>query len=290
MSLLCLPNELIDHIMSYLDLSSTLALGSSCFRTQDILLARLGGFNNLMKKTFGSRKTSRHDEGIINIEAMIEFLGNVPDHQPLVRKVYKKILQDFSMKKPNNNLISVTSSIGKITREVPVHLEGLFLLSKLARRCHLVQPITERTLKLAQISGPNLVALASCLQDQEVDQLEVTSIRCYTEEEGWALVQLLSSCSSWSVRGLCLCDQVGRATWRRLASLVEPNQTRGRVSCVYTTREVMARGRREEVRQVWQGTEWRWVVDGEAVYRGANKGGASKSITASKGLKRGWSV
>ena len=74
-----------------------------------------------------------------------------------------------------------------------------------------------------------------------------------------ALCSLLGRSSTWRVEGLWLEGGVGGRTWDGLGRLV----ARGRLGSVSTGREVVGRGRREEVRaelgrgDCWMGSLWR---------------------------------
>ena len=263
MSLLSLPNELIEHLLLYLDVSSTLALASTCTRNQDIL-AKPVTFKSLLKRTSDNTQ---------NIETIIEFLGSVSKLHHLGELLYKKILQAFPAIIKINvfNSIRVTSTMFHMSENVRVSLQGVLLLIKLAQRCGQGLPLIKEV-EMGTMKNPALLALASCIQEQEVrvDQLWMFGdIACRTEEEGLVLVQLLSSCSSWFVSGLDLHGEVDSVSWERLAKTV----TRGNINAVYTSREVMARGRKDDVRKVWRRTGLVWKVERErAVFNGDVKG------------------
>ena len=251
MSLLSLPNEVVEHILPYLDLSSYLALASACTRTQAIL-TRPGGFKDLLKRVkMGDIKT---------MELLIKFLGNLPHGKPLEDQLRKKIMQEFPESWSEGTCI--INQLG--SDEASVGVSGLLLLNNLARSCHQAMPVI-RKVELERLCGPKLMTLTSCLQELEVGKLKVGMTFCRTEEEGSALVQLLSCSSSWHLNYLSVGNEVGSVTWAGLAKALD----RGRMVAFSTTREVMARGRREDVRKVWQ--ESSILVDGqfiEANWRG----------------------
>ena len=92
--------------------------------------------------------------------------------------------------------------------------------------------------------------------------MEITgTVSCTTEEEGQALVSLLERCSSWRVGELDLEAGVGRKAWQGLGKAA----SRGRLEEVRSRREVVGRGRREDVRKVWEKTRRSWVVEGRQV-------------------------
>ena len=246
MSLLSLPNELLVQVYSYLDLPSSLDLAFSCSRLQNILITP-GGFKTLLKIIkVGDNKM---------IELLIEFLGVVLERKTLVQKLSEKILQEYK----GTDLDEIHArwwTLGAIN----VTLSGFFLLSKLARRCHLALPVV-KGVSFETMEGAGMLALAPIIQEQEqkVIQLMVSDIICHTEEEGTAAFLLLSSCSNWMSFRLVLLDDVGSGTWEGLARLVGED---GTISLV-TTWEVMARWRKEEFRKILQATTWGyWKVDG----------------------------
>ena len=297
MPLLSLPNELLDHVFSFLDLSSSLALGDSCFRTRGIL-TRQDTFRSLLKRT---------PSNVQMLETLIDFLGKIRGARPLVEQLYKKILHDFPASgdsladcediQEETESILVTSSMFNVRVVVFVSLAGLFLLTKLAKRCHQPLPVIKKvkmyeihedqlvalasciqeqearwkacqvikmssTVNYKVISGPQLMALTSFIREQQMETLEAGTISCCTEEEGWALVQLLTSCS-WTLEALRLGGTVGSGTWEGLARVAEGLWC----GSVFTTKEVIARGRREDVRKVWQmvARVEGWVVDGRRI-------------------------
>ena len=253
MSLLSLPNELMEHVFSYLDVSSSLNLSSFCTRIEDILISPRG-FKTLLMKI--------KKEDIKTIELLIEFLAIVPARQFLLDQLTLKIMQEFSGIERNRIIITWSS-----LQQINITMEGFLLLTTLARRCNRVLPVL-RKVEHVGISGDGLLALASCIQEQEVEELVTHTITCRTEEEGSALVLLLSSCTTWrSHMSLELSGQVGSVTWGQLASLVEGR----RLFSVHTTKEVMARGGREDIRKVWQRVSMWWEVQGERVVFNGNE-------------------
>ena len=121
-------------------------------------------------------------------------------------------------------------------------------------------------------------------------------VRCTTEEEGIPLVSLLKR---WNIQELCLHGQVGGKTWEGLARELAsggqeemgrnqtpfppsgPSKILGRV---YTDREVLRMGRREDLRGVWEKTlyntwwegSWNWVGAGWCSW---SKGGLSRGVS-----------
>ena len=248
MSLLSLPNELLNHVFSYLDLCSSLAMSSFCSRILDILISPQGFKTLLMKVKKDDIKT---------IELLMELLVIVPVPLFLVNQLGLKIMQEFSGIERNSIIITWST-----LQQINITIEGLLLLTKVARRWNQPQPVIREVVQDG-ISRPGLLALASC--KQEVEQLVALTITCRTEEEGLALVWLLSSCRRvpWSPHvSLDLSGEVGSVTWGELAKLMEEGR---RLFSVRTTKEVMSRGRWEDIRKVWGSVMMVWEVQGESI-------------------------
>ena len=261
MSLLSLPNELLDHVFSYLDLSSSLTMSSVCTRMKDILISPWG-FKTLLMKI--------KEDDIKTVELLIEFLVIVPARQFMVDQLSLKIMQGFSGIERNRILITWST-----LQQINFTMEGFLLLTKMARRWNQPLPVVSKVEYFwfqVSTSCPGLLALASCIQEQEqeVEMLVAHTITCRTEEEGLALVCLLASCTTWSPHmSLELSGEVGSVTWGELAKLMEGR----RLFSVHTTKEVMTRGRREDIMKVWQSVCMLWEVQGEmVVFNGDEKG------------------
>ena len=136
---------------------------------------------------------------------------------------------------------------------------GLELLALTAREeaRHAVHKIT-----MSRISSSLLLSHIN-IQREQVTELVVMVICCTTKEEGRALVSLLERCVTWNVVWLELSGEVEGQTWERLGREV----VRGRLGTVETGREVVGRGRREDLRVVWRKTEVGWKVDGKSLLR-----------------------
>ena len=118
---------------------------------------------------------------------------------------------------------------------------------------------------------PSLMLSLASLETEKTMGLEVGGISCTTEEEGRAMVSLLERCTSWRVEVLGLEGEVGWQTWERLGREV----ARGRLESVHTEREVVMRGRREDLWAVWRNTEVSWLV-------------GIKEISKENGEREGW--
>ena len=147
---------------------------------------------------------------------------------------------------------------------------GLQLLARTARPGH---GHSIHRLRVRDLHGPDV---ASLLREPLV-QLEVTGgIDCRTEAEAGALAALLEGCTAWWVESLLLQFHDGglgeEVPWGSLGRAA----ARGRLGTIYMGREVLGRGRREDVREVWMSTEERWVVDGRQVEREEEEDGCQQ--------------
>ena len=96
------------------------------------------------------------------------------------------------------------------------------------------------------LTGALLMALSSLASGGV--ELEVGCIQCNTEEESLALTHLLDFCLSWKVGYLWLRGQVGQGAWEGLARVAD----RGTVRTVGVDRDILRRGKTEEVKKVWE--------------------------------------
>ena len=111
--------------------------------------------------------------------------------------------------------------------------------------------------------SPFLLLLLASLEREQITELHSNDIECTTEEEGRALASLLERCHTWSVEALSLYGQLGGHSW----GLLGQESRRRRLRYVLTEREVVGRGRREDILTVWGNTEVAWWVDGEWIYK-----------------------
>ena len=125
-----------------------------------------------------------------------------------------KFLLAFPRPPPVEDSIFVTSTMFHTPETVYVTLQGVLLLIKLAKRCGQALPVIKEV-EMWTVEVLGLLALSSCIQEQDkkVESLWVCDVTCGTEEEGLALVQLLSSCSWWFVNEVYLLGEVGSVTW-----------------------------------------------------------------------------
>jgi hypothetical protein len=92
-------------------------------------------------------------------------------------------------------------------------------------------------------------------------ELDATFAECNTREEGRALEALLGKCPTWYLDNVSLFEEAGEEAWAGLA------RAGGSCGSVETERAVVARGKREHLREVWRNTEKYWTVDGIQIGR-----------------------
>ena len=264
MELLSFPPELLLCLLPYLDPASCLALGTSCCLLQHIL-GRPAAFRMVVMRAFEECKIEDELQDKVKwkktyglLYELINFAGAYPDSKPLLSTLLEGTTQYFPGRPAN--IITLGS------------LEGLENFSLDENGFRLLSSITDhqdstklRIIKvhLDEIPGHTVLKLASFTkkQEQEVGELQVNVLTCRCEEVGEALGHLLASCTSWNVDFLYLRMFAGGQAWEGLAKTT----ARGRVGVVCTERKVMARGREEELREVWKMTDRNWQIAGDVV-------------------------
>ena len=118
---------------------------------------------------------------------------------------------------------------------------------------------------------PSLLLSLASLKREQISELHGLDVHCTTDEAGRALVSLLEKSSTWRVDFLNLAGEVGGQTWEGLAREVARGRLvggigKGRGGGIYTSREVVRRGRREDLRTVWDKTEVAWSVDEKYIW------------------------
>ena len=291
-----LPTELLEQIFLHQDaVEDMLSLGSSSIRLHQVLtqpriwrnlLAKANLITVVKKKMKdppGIRSSSRLNRSLI--QKLMVFL-KATEHGELLLSLLRDNTCQFHPGSTNGPSVSVSLPLQPGPRCVSVL--GLLLLAYTEGQG---QGPTILTVKMVlgpgthtvtaqgvglqvgeeqgnRISpgerGPpaSLLGALACLvslQEEPVSDLEVTStISCSTEEEGRALAHLLESSTSWRLRELVLEGGVGREAWQGLGRAAG----QGRLEEVRTGRRVMGRGKKEDVRRVWESTRGDWVVDG----------------------------
>ena len=253
-SLMDLLPEILEEIVLELEVEDVISLGSSCTD-----LARIVSQERLWRIILAKTELVDEDEvvmedRVLEINTFLRTLANADAILSLLREmIYERHSatgegwdENITVSFPSSLQLHVVSGIG---------LELLALTDRDDSR-HTLHKVNVWT-----VSPCLLLALAS-LKREEITELEVEDLSCTTEEEGRALVSLLESSITWRVEVLELSDEVGGMTWQGLAT-VGREGSRGRLGNVRTGRQVVRRGRREDVMAVWEKTEDDWLVDGD---------------------------
>ena len=188
------------------------------------------------------RKITTFLTSLDNREAIFSLL-----HQTIYKHYPATRLEYFTVSFPPSPQLHLVSDL------------GLELLARTGREeaRHIVHKV-----KMSGLLSSSLLISLAFLMKERITELEVTyiPIYCKTEDEGRALVSLLEGCSSWRVEELIFSGEVGGQTWKGLGREV----ARGRLKQVRTPMWVVGRGRREDIRAVWENTEkWFWNYEEE---------------------------
>ena len=251
------PEILEEVIMKLESVEDVIALGSC-----SPLLARIVGQASLWRIIFS--KTDLVENGRVmedRIRNITTFLTTLEDSDAIFFLLHQTIVDRFPATEEGEEEENITVSCPSSPQLQHVSGLGLQLLALTDREGarHTVHEI-----KMSSISSSLLLSLASLHRDQISELVVESGIHCTTEEEGSALVSLLERSTTWMVRWLYLYDEVGQLTWEGLARVV----ARGKFERVRAPdREVVRRGRREDLWAVWQNVEYGWEVDEEWIMK-----------------------
>ena len=249
--------EILEEVTLKLEsVEEVIALGSSSCR-----LARIVGQERLWRVVLARTELVEEDGRMMEdrVRAITTFLSSLQDSKAIFSLLHQTIYDRYPAELEGWNKENITVSCPSSTQLHYVSGLGVELLDLTEREeaRHRVHKI-----KKWMISSSLLLSLASHQRDQ-ITELVTGIINCTTEEEGSALVSLLERCTTWRVRWLDLLGKVGGLTWEGLGREV----ARGKLGNVRATREVVRRGRKEDLRAVWQNTERWWGVDGERIWK-----------------------
>ena len=248
-----LSNELLETIfLAVDDVEDVISLGASSSS-----LTRILGQERIWRLLFS--RTELVEEGVVmeaRLGAIKGFLTSLPNNTSLFSMLHLTIAQ----RHPAEVKESITVSFPGDPQLHQVSGLGLQLLALAGREGARLQL---NKVKVGRLS-PSLLLFLASLQGEQVTELEVDDIIfCSSEEKGTALGSIMEKCSRWRVGGLMLYGEVGGQTWEGLGRAA----ARGRLGYVPTKREVLRRGRREELLAVWGSTETCWTVDEEDMWR-----------------------
>jgi len=103
------------------------------------------------------------------------------------------------------------------------------------------------------------IAAYAARQAEPIESLSISEIHCGSSSEGEACVSLLQQSLKWDVDILRLTGSVGELFWEGLATAMAGCKS---LEKIRLSRRVMARGRPDHLRRVWQSTSHVWCVYG----------------------------
>ena len=203
------------------------------------------------------------------VKRITSFLSSIADREAIFSLLHQTIYDRFSATDHGWKEDSITVSSPSSPQLHCVSGLGLELLVLASRE--VAWHHTVHMVRMWRIPPSLLLSLAS-LEREQVVELVVGNIACTTAEEGRALVTLLDKCKLWSILWLDLAGEAGGQKWEELVRA----GARGRARYVDFEREVLRRGRREELRAVWELTEEAWLVEGERIWKSDGEEGWAK--------------
>jgi len=269
MSLAELPQELVSAITSHLDLRSSLRLASSS-TALCTLVASPSEWQHLLKRhwDFSEENPSwSNNEDVLDMAVRFikERFTDTKEH--FLQLAYA-ICQAF----PFTNLVHI--GLGRVVMRCPRHLEhplsptGFLLIDRLLTFCDngdmynrsMWEMVRVEELYIEQFSGHHTVdnllpslAFWGGIQEEAgrgMVNIEARFLRWFDGEQGEAIISLMDSCD-WEVEELDIRDiwSIEKDEWAELARVVEHHGTLGEVR---TCKEVLVKGRREDVKKVWE--------------------------------------
>ena len=231
--------EILEEVMLKLAVDDMISLGSTCTK-----LARIVGKERLWRVILSKTELVRNGRVWEDrVWTITTFLSSLPNSDSIFPVLYQIIYERYPGI-PQGYYEDITVSFPSSTQVHSVSSLGLELLAFIGRRTakHLLHKVM-----VAEISPSLLLPLAS-LEREQMTELVVGDVSCTTEEEGRALVSLMERCTTWTVALVDLSGEVGGQTWE---GLVREVAEVGRLGRVRAGREVVGRGRREDLLAVW---------------------------------------
>ena len=207
----------------------------------------------------------RRERNKYQVKKIVSFINTTSNPRPLLASLQDTIASHFLAKVGPVGLVQTVRLDRPGLQPLHVDEEGVLLL------LHAREGLLLASVRLGGgLTGALLMALSSLASGRGVE-LEVEDILCITEEEGLDLTHLLDCCMSWKVWFLHLRGQVGQGAWEGLARAAD----RGTVRSVGVDRNVLRRGKIEDVKKVWEckdlGDGW-WEAGVELVWRREGEG------------------
>ena len=259
-SLLDLCPEVLEEIVMKLEsVEDVISLGSS---STD--LARIVGQERLWRVLLARTELVEAVRGRVmqdRVRLIATFLSSLANSDAFFSLLHQNIYKRYPASGQGWMENSITVSCPTSPQLHSVSGLGLRLLVLIGREeaRHTVHKVTSYWI------SPSLLLSLASLQREQIRELVVegTSFDCTTEEEGRTLVSFLERCATWSVAWMDLGDEVGGLTWQRLGREV----ARGTLRRVGADSEVVRRGKREDLRTVWDNTKIGWLVDDEDILK-----------------------
>ena len=252
--------DLMEHLLPLLDLPSTLALASTHNLALEVLhQKRIWKYLILRMKLAKPRfwhcgNSVEIKEMQKRVDMVTTLLKLMEEPEPLLKILLETICFNFPPAMDENghkDVIFINSPMVYNTGFL-VSPTGFLLLERLESRMESqVQVVSEVHLHYLWDSLGTALAARVSRQEALVSKLHCEAVEFTEEEMAEESIKFLQHCTSWKVESLCLYE-LGNSGWRELAKALAGGQ--GELGSVQTSREVMAEGGKEEVRQVWTAT------------------------------------
>ena len=253
--------DLMEQLVSYLDLPSLLALASVHQLTLEVLQQRsmwrdlvLG--SKLVKPKFWHCGNNVEIKAMLGrVDMLTTLLKLIGDQGPLLQILLETICSNFPPSRDENghkDEISIQFSSLCSPRRFSISPTGFLLLERAESQMKSqMQIVTEVQLHYLWDSLAAPLSSRASRQSAPVKVLRCEVAEFTDEEEAVQWISFLQRCSQWSVESFCLYE-LGKLGWTHLARALDGG--RGSLGSVSASREVVAVARMEEVRQVWEVT------------------------------------
>lgn len=253
--------DLMEHLLPLLDLPSTLALASTHNLALEVLQQKRIWKNliltmKLVKPRFwhcGNSVEIKEMEKRVDTATTLLRLMEEPG--PFLQMLLQTICFNFPPAMDENGHKDVIFINSPMVFNTGFFLSptGFLMLERAESRMEtLVQVVSEVHLHYLWDSlGTALAARASRQEALGLIKLQCEAVEFTEEQLAEESITFLQYCTSWKLESLCLYE-LGKSGWRELAKALDGGQ--GELGSVQTSREVVADGEREDVRQVWAAT------------------------------------
>ena len=256
--------DLLELLLSMLDLASLLALASGCPLALELIKRPLV-WQHLLRTSWQLILKDSFD-----VDLVTRLLKMTRDPEPLL-DFLEHICKKFS-------LLGLMQ-VGEHKGEIMLQLDDNCKL--VGPRCfqlmqYMVAQMESKVMVLREVHLENLgglvgraLASQATRQQQKVRLVRFRWGLTFNDEEGGGLeanwrredvtncISLLQNCSKWSVKGFYL-HNLGELGWRSLAEA----SAKGEIKFVEVKREALVLGRPVDVRKVWMATKSYWRIIG----------------------------